>query len=82
MVYELYVSPRFRRRGIGRRLLEEFERRFGRRGYDQIRLGVHPKNRSAVRLYRSMGFADRAWNLGRPIRAPRLMQEERVVPNT
>ena len=81
MVYELYVSPRFRRRGIGRRLLEELERQFGRRGYDQIRLGVHPKNRSALRLYRSMGFADRAWILGRPIRAQRPTQKERADPN-
>ena len=70
--YELYVTPRYRRQGIGRRLLEEFERHFGRYGYTQVRFGVHAKNRSAIQLYRSMGFSDRAWFLGRPIRARNL----------
>jgi ribosomal protein S18 acetylase RimI-like enzyme len=68
VVCELYVAPRFRRQGVGRRLLEEVERRFGRRGYDWIRLEVQPRNRFAVRLYRSMGYTDRAWILGRPTR--------------
>lgn len=79
VLLELYVSPKFRRRGVGGRLLEEVERRFGRRGYDWIRLEVQPKNRSAVRLYRSAGYADRAWVLGRPIRTQPHTRMKRTI---
>lgn len=67
-VEELYVVPRFRRRGLGRRLLEEIEHRLAKRGYDWIRLETDPRNHPATRLYRSMGYVDIDWILGRPIR--------------
>ena len=67
-VEELYVVPKFRRRGTGRRLLDEIEQRLGRRGYDWISLETDPRNRPATRLYRSMRYKDIDWILGRPIR--------------
>lgn len=76
VVYELYVSPKFRRRGVGRRLLEQLEHQFGQRGYDWIRLEVQSRNRPAVRLYRSMGYTDRSWILGRPVRIRRRKRKQ------
>lgn len=53
----VYVSPRARGAGLGRRMLSELldrARRLG--GLEQVSLGVGSVNEPARRLYRSLGF--------------------------
>ncbi len=52
----LYVRPRFRRRGIGRALLERAVGFARRRGYEAIRLDTLATMTIAMDLYRSLGF--------------------------
>lgn len=66
-VLQLAVHEDFRRRGLGRRLLEFVLRRAGARG---VRLHVRADNAAAQRLYSSCGFCaerlDPAYYLGEP----------------
>ncbi|MCB2189341.1 MAG: ribosomal protein S18-alanine N-acetyltransferase [Deltaproteobacteria bacterium] len=55
-VQNLAVSPRVRRRGVGRRLLVAGLREAWRRGATKATLEVRPSNRAARRLYESLGF--------------------------
>jgi ribosomal protein S18 acetylase RimI-like enzyme len=55
-VHDLAVLPEHRGRGVGRRLLEEIERRARARGSSKITLEVHSANEGAIRLYRRFGF--------------------------
>jgi ribosomal-protein-alanine N-acetyltransferase len=47
------VLPHYRRRGIGRALLETCERQLG---LDQVRLCVRESNLEAIRLYEKLGY--------------------------
>lgn len=55
-VHDLAVLPGHRGRGVGRRLLEEVERRARARDCCKITLEVHETNEGARRLYRRLGF--------------------------
>jgi len=55
-VHDLAVLPDHRGRGVGRRLLEEIERRARARGSSKLTLEVHASNEGAMRLYRRFGF--------------------------
>jgi ribosomal protein S18 acetylase RimI-like enzyme len=55
-VTELYVRPRNRRAGDGRRLLDAVAERMRRGGAGAVHLAVWPANRGARRLYRAAGF--------------------------
>jgi ribosomal protein S18 acetylase RimI-like enzyme len=55
-VHDLAVQPGHRGRGVGRRLLEEIERRARARGSSKLTLEVHATNEGAMRLYRRFGF--------------------------
>lgn len=55
-IHDLAVLPAFQRRGIGRALLAEVERRARERGCCRITLEVHDTNEGAKGLYRSAGF--------------------------
>lgn len=57
-VVDLVVAPEARRRGIGRRLLAECERRARDAGRDELRITVLAANGGAHALYRSLGFDD------------------------
>ena len=57
-IYDLYVRPGFRRRGVGRTLLQACLNDLRTAGPRQVRLNVWTKNESATRLYRRMGFAE------------------------
>lgn len=50
-VMTVAVAPRARRRGLGRRLVSELERRALARGADHVMLEVRADNRPAIRLY-------------------------------
>lgn len=55
---ELYVAPSQRGRGAGSRLLAEAERLARGQGVRALHLAVRPENASALRVYRTAGFAD------------------------
>jgi ribosomal-protein-alanine N-acetyltransferase len=52
----LVVAPAWRRRGIGRRLLEAFVRQARARGATRVALEVRAGNAAARELYRTLGF--------------------------
>ena len=50
------VSPAYRRRGIGRMLLQEIERIFKEKGIKTSHLEVREDNVAAMNLYRKLGY--------------------------
>ena len=52
------VSPDFRRRGIGREMMERVLWEAGERGCRNLILSVREANRPAIRLYSSHGFVE------------------------
>ena len=55
-VKRMWVSPRMRGQGIGRRLLEELERRAAATGTLAIRLDTNHNLTEAIAMYRSAGY--------------------------
>ncbi len=55
-IYGFFVRPEYRRRGLGRQMLEEAITITHNRGVQQIMLEVDTNNASALQLYRSCGF--------------------------
>lgn len=53
----LVVDERYRRRGIGKALLEELVARLALKGISEIYLEVDPRNEAAMKLYSSLGFS-------------------------
>jgi ribosomal protein S18 acetylase RimI-like enzyme len=51
------VDPRFRRRGFGRALMTEAERRLAALGCPKINLQVRASNEAVVAFYRQLGYA-------------------------
>jgi ribosomal protein S18 acetylase RimI-like enzyme len=54
----MWVAPRARGLGLGRRFLAELEARAVRRGFDLLRLDTNKTLASAISLYRSSGFEE------------------------
>jgi ribosomal protein S18 acetylase RimI-like enzyme len=63
----LIVRAAHRRRGLGRRLLEEAELWARSSGASDLRVGVLAKNRGARELYASLGFAEFQVHLTKPL---------------
>lgn len=57
-VDSLAVLPQYRRRGIGRMLLEAQVEKAKLAGFNKITLLVDPKNTSAQKLYKEVGFRE------------------------
>lgn len=57
-LYAMWVDPRARRTGVGRRLVDAVLTWAGAEGATEIELGVTAINRDAVVFYERLGFAD------------------------
>lgn len=55
-IVSIAVAKRWRRKGIGTRLIRELERRFKERGVRASRLEVRVSNRPAIKLYEKLGY--------------------------
>ena len=63
---DLIVAPEHRRRGLGRIIMREVERRLLREGCAKINLQVRAANKEAVEFYKRVGFmVDDVISLGR-----------------
>lgn len=58
LVYHLAVEPAFRRRGVGKLLMDELEARLRARGCIRAYLLVTPDNESAMRFYEGSGWKE------------------------
>ncbi len=58
LIHDLYVRPSWRRRGIGRRLLEEALERMKTKGTKCIELYVLSTYTPAIKLYEKLGFKE------------------------
>jgi len=56
-VVSICVHRDYRRRGLGRRLMEMLEKLFRERGALESRLEVRVSNEPAIKLYRSLGYS-------------------------
>ena len=58
IIYDLYVRPDWRRRGIGTALLEEAMKIVMQEGATHVRISVLADNEPALRLYKKLGFRE------------------------
>jgi ribosomal protein S18 acetylase RimI-like enzyme len=56
VVNELYVLPEFRKKGIGKKLLEECLGRIKAEGFKSARISVLSGDKDAIQLYKRIGF--------------------------
>jgi ribosomal protein S18 acetylase RimI-like enzyme len=77
-IEDLFVIADERRRGVGRRLLEEAIARARERGCRVVGLNTNERNEAALALYRRLGFAsERAhWSGGRQLWIERSLDDE------
>ena len=59
-IYLVYVAPQYRRRGMGRKLMQHAKDWAAKQGYDQISLQVFVGNFPAIKLYRQEGYQTQA----------------------
>ena len=72
----LAVSPDFRRRGIGRRMMAEADARLSARGCPKINVQIRASNKSVVAFYESLGFSmDEVVSMGK-----RLQLDDGLAP--
>ncbi len=57
-IFDLSVDPKYRRRGIARKLVEKFTEFVKKAGYNFIGLLVTSSNKAAVALYENLGFVE------------------------
>ncbi len=58
VIYDLYVRPQFRNRGMGSALLKNALDDLKRRGVEIVQLTVMSKNNKALNLYKKYGFTE------------------------
>lgn len=65
-VYYLAVSPKYRRKSLGRALMQEIEQRLIERGCPKINLQVRSSNPDVIEFYRRLGYVqDEVVSLGK-----------------
>ncbi|MCQ1538242.1 GNAT family N-acetyltransferase [Methanocalculus taiwanensis] len=60
-ILRLQVADRYKRNGIGRRLMEQLLATFEAMGVTKALLSVSPENHAALPLYRSLGFTEHSF---------------------
>lgn len=70
----LFVRPRFRNHGLGRKLATALIDEARRRGYTHMRLDTLPSMQDAMKLYESLGFRDIAPYRHNPIEGSRFLE--------
>jgi ribosomal protein S18 acetylase RimI-like enzyme len=74
-IWGIYISPKYWRKGIGRKVAQEAETVLKSRGYKTIVLWVLEDNRQARQFYAALGFepdgASRIIDWGTPLKAVR-----------
>ena len=58
-VTDLYVKPKYRRRGVARKLLQSCLNTLREKGATDVQLRVWHMNQGAIALYRQLGFKNR-----------------------
>lgn len=53
---DIFVKKKFRKQGIGGKLIKEFEKLMNKRKVKELMLGVSVKNKKALRFYKKLGF--------------------------
>jgi ribosomal protein S18 acetylase RimI-like enzyme len=67
-VTDLVVDPEFRRRGIGRVLVEGLRKWFAERGADEMRLSAAVANPDGIAFWRALGYEPLTYGLWCPLR--------------
>ena len=67
-LYDIEIDEAWRGQGLGRATMRELEREALRQGYDVLELNVFGGNAPARALYRSLGFAETAVSMKKPLR--------------
>ncbi|HUG29012.1 MAG TPA: GNAT family N-acetyltransferase [Candidatus Limnocylindria bacterium] len=66
-VYDIEIDTAYRGRGLGRAAMELAETESRSRGFQRIELNVFGGNEIARRLYRSLGYVDRAVRMAKDL---------------
>jgi ribosomal protein S18 acetylase RimI-like enzyme len=67
IVNELYVLPEFRRKGVGKKLLEQCLRRIKAEGFKTARISVLSGDKGAIQLYKKFGFRVFMYNMAKKL---------------
>ena len=70
IIYDLYVRPGWRRKGIATKLVLRALEAMGRRGVDHVRVTALASNEPAIRLYRKLGFREYGITFSKELRGP------------
>jgi DNA-binding MarR family transcriptional regulator/N-acetylglutamate synthase-like GNAT family acetyltransferase len=57
-IRHMWVHPRARRTGLGRRILRDLETRAVEMGFTELRLGTHEALPEAIAMYQALGYAE------------------------
>jgi ribosomal protein S18 acetylase RimI-like enzyme len=63
VINDLYVLPGFRKKGIGKNLLEECSSRIKAEGFKRARISVLSADKNAIQLYKKAGFKVFIYNM-------------------
>jgi len=66
-IYDIFVEPAHRQRGLGRQLMLEAERLCHQRGDHEMGLSVEVNNIAARRLYESLGYQTEYLVMSKPL---------------
>lgn len=58
-VIELFVTERYRKHGVGKKLIDKMEKFFKEKACDVVNIEVFAPNTNAYQFYKSIGYEDR-----------------------